>query len=442
MSPFQLIAVILLEGFVTVSAQILTIRQLMPMTGNSVIVTSLIVGIFLLFLAIGYKRGGSYQKNYQAVLRRNFALSSVWLGIGLSYGFIELLFEMLSKQGCPRLLILNIYLFCITAPLVYILGQTVPITMNLFKDKQDIGKIGGNVLYISTIGSFLGSIVTALVFMNYMGLAWSVFANVLVLIFLYVIVSSKITKHEPVRFGVLILFVGCSYFVNLKIEKDRFLLTNNYANYSVKNFPFKNTKLLIANKSVMSRIDDRKKGAAYIERIKKILFDDLKLTNKKILVLGAGGFSLSAETENENEFIYVDIDDGLHAFVEKHFLKEIKGQTVSQDARAFLRETKQKFDVVVVDVYSNMYTIPEHLVTQDYFLQIRKVLPNKGMAIFNIISSPFLKDPYSKRMDNTIHSVFDRCMATTSKYTEKHVNLLYVCHKDIKKTDETVYRNR
>ena len=47
--------IIFLEGFVSISVEILAIRQLIPMVGNSVIVTSLIIGIFLLFLAMHNK---------------------------------------------------------------------------------------------------------------------------------------------------------------------------------------------------------------------------------------------------------------------------------------------------------------------------------------------------------------------------------------------------
>lgn len=60
--------IILLEGFVTISLEILTVRQLTPVMGSSVIVTSLIIGIFLLFLALGYRRGGEHCDHYLSIL--------------------------------------------------------------------------------------------------------------------------------------------------------------------------------------------------------------------------------------------------------------------------------------------------------------------------------------------------------------------------------------
>lgn len=50
--------IIVVEGFVSIATEILTIRQLLPVAGGSVIVTSIVIGIFLLFLAMGYQHGG------------------------------------------------------------------------------------------------------------------------------------------------------------------------------------------------------------------------------------------------------------------------------------------------------------------------------------------------------------------------------------------------
>jgi hypothetical protein len=46
--------------------------------------------------------------------------------------------------------ILTLYLLFIIAPLVYFLGQTIPLTMNLVKQEHLAGAIGGKV-----IGSWL-----------------------------------------------------------------------------------------------------------------------------------------------------------------------------------------------------------------------------------------------------------------------------------------------
>jgi spermidine synthase len=154
------------------------------------------------------------------------------------------------------------------------------------------------------------------------------------------------------------------------------------------------------------------------------------LENKEILILGAGGFSLSAENPNNNHFTYVDIDPDLEAIVKQHFLKTIPGKVIVQDARVFLNTTPLRFDVIVSDAYSHARSIPAQLLTQEYFAAVNQTLKDSGMGIFNIVANPSLQDPYSKRVDNTIRSVFTQCMVIPVHFTDKTTNIIYVCQKN------------
>jgi len=426
MSGPVLLFVILIEGFITISAEILTIRQLLPFVGNSVVVTSLIIGVFLLFLAYGYRKGGTYQKDYIPILKKNFIASAFCLGIGLSFAFIQFFFNSFDRYISHEVLIaLAAYLLLITAPLVYILGQTVPITMNLIKTAKSTGEVGGKILHLSTVGSFLGAVLTSLLLMNYLGVAWTVFINFCLLTILTLVLFSKGTRDF---IGLVILATGlCGvYIINIKMEKVVFVKTNAYANYVVYNDD-QNVKRLQVNNSLSSLLTNDNRGFPYIEFIKRILFDELQLSGKDILVLGAGGFTLSAENTYGNHFTYIDIDKDIEEVVKKHFLKNIKGEFIDSDARSYLSSAEKKFDVIVSDVYSNRRTIPAHLITQEYFLEVKQVLNAGGLAVFNIIARHDLNDPYSARIDNTLRSVFKACTASPVNFSNEFSNIIYVC---------------
>lgn len=436
MSPIVLFFIVLAEGFVTISAEILTIRQLLPVVGNSVIVTSLIIGVFLLFLAYGYRKGGQYHENYNAILKKNFTLSAIWLGMGLSYAFITLFFYYFRQLISQQILIaLSVYLLVVTAPLVYILGQTVPIMMNLIYQAKTTGAIGGKILHLSTIGSFLGSVLTSLLLMEYLGVAWTVLINYGLLVFIILVLHTP-QMRDTLRLAGLLIGLIIVYYVNVSFEKKLFVESNAYGNYRIINR--KQDKTLIINDSASSLLTDKKQGFAYIELIKRILFKDLALKDKEILVLGAGGFTLSAETTNGNHFTYVDIDKEILDIIKKHFLPNVQGQFVAEDARAFLNMTDKHYDVIVSDAYSNQRSIPAHLLTQQYFMQIRQHLRESGTAIFNIVARPTLEDAYSARVDNTIRSIFSSCMTIPLKYTPEVDNIIYVCQHN-KEGFEGVY---
>lgn len=436
-----LFLVILIEGFVSVAVEILVIRQLMPMVGTSVIVTSFIIGIFLLFLAIGYWRGGEHCHNFYGILKRNFLLAAILVGVGLSSIFIANFFAAFAWLTFSLLVVLVLYLLLIIAPLVYFLGQTIPITMNLVKSDRLVGNIGGKVLFLSTVGSFFGAILTTVLLMEFLGVAWTVMIN-FGLILLLTWFLSKETALNFVNVVISVAVILLVYQLNIGYEKNVLIATNSYADYKViKNIEIEQKvgDVLQINNSFSSFIDVNRQGFPYIEELKRILFEDLKFRNKEILVLGAGGFSLSAAGTHGNHFTYVDIDPKIKTIVEKHFQSPIKGDFVAADARTYLNQINQRYDVIISDCYSNIETIPAQLLTVEHLRNIKRALSEHGIAIFNIIARPFLADNYSKRVDNTIRLVFKNCAVIPLYYNSHPSNILYVCSQAANENDRSVY---
>ncbi len=437
MTPQLIFAILLLEGFSTISIEILSIRQLLPFVGNSVIITSLIIGVFLLFLSLGYWQGGNIKDKFKAQLSRNFSYAALITGVGLSFLFIVSYFTLSQLFFTNHILLrLSIYLLLVLAPLVYFLGQTIPLTTNLFKQSKSVSKISGNALFLSTLGSFLGAVLTSLLFLNYLGVALTVFINFLILLILAKMLSPK--KLSTLDMLQVLLLIGIMYYINVISEKELFVKTNNYANYTIKQD--KDETFLISNFSLMSRVNSQRKGFPIYEKVKSILFKELKLNNKKILVLGAGGFSLSAESTFNNQITYVDIDKNIKGIAEKYFLKDkIKGDFLAEDARVFLTYNKNKYDVIFSDAYSNLNTSPAPLLTTEYFQDIRRHLNPDGMAMLNIIASPFLNDNFSKHIDNTISHVFKNCMKMPMNYKHRLANIIYLCKMAHTEQDNKIY---
>lgn len=436
MSQPLLLFLILVEGFITISAEILTIRQLLPVAGNSVVITSLIIGVFLLFLAYGYRRGGQIQDNFEEILKINFSKAAFIFGVGLSINFILWFFQCFySIFHAQIFLTVSLYLLVITAPLVYILGQTVPITMNLVKKPKNsenksvqVGAIGGKILHLSTLGSFLGAVLTSLLLMNFLGVAWSVVINCILLSILALFFFKK-TLYDFSLLILLITSLMVSYILNVMHENKTVLHSNAVNSYDVKQM--NDGKLLVVNFSPFSYLGPNKEGFEYIETIKRILFQDLKYKDKDILVLGAGGFTLTSNGDHGNRVTYVDLDKDIKTVVQNHFQKNINGEFFGEDARVFLNNSKKLYDVIISDVYSSAQSIPAHLITQEYFQAVWNKLKNKGLAIVLIMGKPMLDDPYTGTVDNTIRSVFPHCSIIPNRYSQDgSAQILFVCHKE------------
>jgi len=435
----MLFIILLLEGFISISVEIITMRQLLPFFGGSVVITSIIIGIFLLFLALGYWRGGSYRQDFFKHLSRNFSWSMLWVGIGLSYTFIAVFYYGTTYYvGLPYLLSLTVYLLLVLAPIVYWLGQTIPLTTNLFNQQQRVSHISGRALFLSTIGSFLGALLTSLFFFQFFGVAWAVVFNC-ILLFALVVYVRVYNQLSWLNVLILVLVLVGIMIVNVDAENAQFKQTNNYANYRIidtKTFD----KILQINESNSSQITPEKKGFSYIEFIRNLLFKQLDLHHKKILVIGAGGFTLTAAGSAANEVLYIDIDPDIKNLAETHFLKQpIHGTFVGQDARSFLQQVTGNFDVILSDVYSHQTMIPPSLLTVEYFQAMAKRLNPGGLLVVNIIANPFFGDDYSRIVFNTIHAVFPYCTITALNWQQPMDNMIYVCPKVAAK--KVIYRD-
>ncbi|GAB4391359.1 MAG: hypothetical protein Tsb005_00810 [Gammaproteobacteria bacterium] len=443
---WKLFFIILVEGFATIALEILCIRQLLPLVGSSVVVTSLIIGIFLFFLALGYWQGGRVQHSYQQRLLRNFCYALVGFSVGISYIFVVNFFSFAYHWVTGHLLVILIaYLLVVLAPIVYFLGQTIPITTNLFQRELHIGAISGKALFLSTIGSFLGAVLTSTLLMNYLGVAWTIFICCCLVALLCGFVMDRTQKNNTLVMTAIAILLLIGFELNVGVERNNFIHTNNFANYQVRlNISNPTTdwrKTLIINNGLSATLTPGDKGFPYVELIKRILFQDMGLTGKQILVLGAGGFTISAEKTAGNDFTYVDIDKDIKQVVEENFQPHINGEFIGQDARILAKYSNNRYDVIISDMYNHPNSIPTYLLTREHFSNIRHLLNPNGLAIFNVIARPYLDDDYSKRIDNTIRYVFHNCMSIPSTYSNSLTNILYFCRPAANEGDRVVYND-
>ena len=126
------------------------------------------------------------------------------------------------------------------------------------------------------------------------------------------------------------------------------------------------------------------------------------------MVLGAGGFTAGLR-DDFHEYIFVDIEPSLKDISEKYFLKQKltpNKRFIVQDASQFLKNATEQYDIILLDVYSNSYQIPEGLITAEFMTRIKSRVAPNGVVLMNMIVSPVFSDAYTRVFDNTFHSVF------------------------------------
>jgi spermidine synthase len=436
--------ILLLEGLASSGLQMITIRQTVPFVGSSVLCTSIIISCFLGALALGYYWGGQQaSERYAKSLVMNLVGSIALFGIGLSYSFVSFFFLSIADitQGTPYLgnPLIHLFLFSllIMSPLVFFLGQTVPLLLNTADHNTRKSEATGNATALSTIGNVLGCLITSLLLMYFLGVGYSIFINCLILaVCLCFLVDWNNSKTKYVV-GATLSFLVIAFTLNVKIPDRLFAATTPYSNFYVAEHP--EGKRFIINRSSASFIGEKdRKGWPYIEIMKQGIFAD-DMTGKDILVLGAGGFTLSAEDTHGANFTYLDVDPKIKPIAEKHFLEEpIKGEFIAQDARSYLLTSEKLWDVIVVDLYTNAATIPMHTATFEFFSLVSSRLKPSGKVVLNIAANPRLNDAYSVNMDFTVRQALSRCITDITGYQNALVNIVYFCSKRSSKDNDAV----
>ena len=420
MSRLLIYAIVFIEGFCSLGAEIIALRRLVPHVGSSIVVTAPTIAFFLLALALGYAAGARVSGNYTVVVARNFLISALLAGVGLAGITVDWLFAHLQ----PALIAYFIFIGGILCPLAWLLGQTVPILTNLMRHART-GEASGMALYWSTLGSFLGSLSLSLLVMQWLGVSAAVFACTALLVAGTLLIAGRNLKYAI--FCASTAAIAAGFNLHHEVTAD-----TAYAEYIVGPAPLpgqENPRAFWVNKSTASLIDESEPTnyTRYITHLRHILLDELEFRDRDILVLGAGGFTLS-HREPMNRYTYVDIDPAIRAIAEKHFLREpARGEFIADDARRFVATSERRFDAVVVDVYSSHSSIPSHLVTREFWEGTRRVLKPDGALLANLILDGRLETPYARNLLATIDSVFGRCAVDVLHKAKTLANVEVTC---------------
>ncbi|HEX5803041.1 MAG TPA: fused MFS/spermidine synthase [Azospira sp.] len=434
MTPRQLFLIVFIEGFCSLGAEVLALRQLIPHVGSSIVVTAPTIGFFLLALALGYASGGRIADDFRAVVARNFLVSGFIAAVGLAGNTVDAIFAQLQ----PAVLAYAVFVGGVLCPLAWLLGQTVPALTNLMRHER-AGEKAGFALYWSTLGSFASSVSLSLLVMQWLGVTAAVLL-VAVLLFAGAVLLQG-PRPRALAWGVAGLAVSLAANQRLWVVGE-----TAYASYAVAPVSLPdadNVRAFKVNNSLSSLINDDEppRYARYISHMRRILLDELAYDGRDILVLGAGGFTLSHD-EPKNRYTYVDIDPAIRDLAERHFLKGVaKGDFVADDARRYVKATERRFDAVVVDVYTARMSIPAHLVTHEFWQASRQVVKPGGVMLANLILDGRLATPYARNLLTTIEAVYGRCGVDVLHRGDPVSNVVVTCFNDAPPAPAEIYRD-
>lgn len=149
---------------------------------------------------------------------------------------------------------------------------------------------------------------------------------------------------------------------------------------------------------------------------------------KDVLFIGCGGGIAPRNFYFDYPGIKIDVVeiDPLVTYVSERyfFFKTSPGLNLFiEDGRRFIQKTDKKYDIVIVDAFNSNGQVPFYMLTQEFLLEINKIIRPHGVVAFNVISSV-----YGKRSRlflsfyRTLQSVFKNVYAFPNTIFDKKID--------------------
>jgi len=183
-------------GFSIMGIELLGGRILAPYFGSSVHIWGSIITVFMLSLSIGYLLGGKLSTRSASLKHYGFIFIVAGVTIMPIILFAETIMSqvfLLIEDSRYGSLVASILLFFI--PTIF-LGMLSPYSVRLLVTHQDhSGNVAGNLYFISTLGSALGTIITSFYLVLYFEVNTIILAFSLLLILLGILAIIR-NKHK------------------------------------------------------------------------------------------------------------------------------------------------------------------------------------------------------------------------------------------------------
>ena len=431
--PRAATALLLVEGYCSLAVEMIALRVLVPVAGQSVAVTSVVVTAFLAALALGYRSGGRFPGGVREKVGWNLAAAAAWSAFWLSRFGVALAFD--ATAWLPPLGQVAVYAAVGVGPAAYLLAETVVLLVGSGGRKTAPGKAGG-AFSASTLGNVAGGLLTALVVMQHLGVA----AALALASALLVLAALGAWGRLDWRFWAPGVAAAVLAGGNLAAERNGLALATVHADYAV-DAAADGARILRVNGQNASREDGRGVGHPYVEWIEDRVYERAPGGRRlRVLVVGAGGFTFGrGRPETAADIVYVDVDDRLGEVAGAFLGAPPRSETYAAvDGRAYLLRVEAAFDAIVLDAYADRTTVPAHLVTREFFVLARSRLAEGGALYMNLIAPPG-PDRLATRIERTLRAVFAWCRAQVVGDASSWHNLVFACARSDLDGDAAVY---
>jgi predicted membrane-bound spermidine synthase len=400
--PLFLLLLVFVSGMTTMAVEMCASRLLDPYFGNSLIIWTVLIGLILIYLTVGYTLGGRLADRsprettmYQLTAWAGFVIGLIPFVSGpvLRYSMAGFAQYDVGLLGGSLLGVLVLFALPVT-----LLGCVSPFAIRLaVRGVDSAGATAGNVYALSTLGSILGTFTPVLVFIPNIGTRLTFLLFSLTLLLLSVIglartASRRLWVYAAMLALIAVLAAAAPAGV-IKASAGMIYETESAHNY-IQVIREGDTLYLHLNEGegihsiytpgvVLS-------GGIWDYFLIAPFFNNPPFRAGEVgslCLIGAAAGTIAKQYSAVFGPIPIDaveLDPKILEVGRRFFdMTEPNLNAVAQDGRYFLTNSPRRYDVIAVDAYRPPY-IPFHLTTKEFFTEVHRHLTERGVLAINV----------------------------------------------------------
>jgi spermidine synthase len=417
--------VVFIASFCTLVIELVAGRIMAPYVGVSLYTWTSIIGVVLAGISIGAYLGGLIADRYP----RSSTLGWLLFLSGLGAFFISPLTNLVGAAQFQTSLMIRILLITTIIFLVpsCLLGMISPVVVKLtLNNLEKTGNVVGKIYAFSTLGSILGTFATGFFLISWMGTRQILFTMGIILILSALVFGGFFVRKKVLALFFIVLipliwaFYGYAFKPTLD-EETYFFKESNYYTIKLKRDNTRSggepLEALILDHLVHSYTDLN--DPLYLEYEYIRIYEEMvrwqadKRRSFKALFIGGGGYTLPRFIEAKYPQAGIDvveIDPDITRVVKSYLgvSEDTKIRSFNEDGRWFVMNSKEQgsYDFIFGDAFNDL-SIPYHLTTKEFAMQLKRLLKPDGLLLANVIDS-FKKGAFMPSYIRTLEEVFGK----------------------------------
>lgn len=398
---FLLEIVVFASGALVMIFEIVGSRILAPYIGTSTYIWTSLIGVILGSLSLGYWLGGKMadKKPNLQVLAGVMFLGAGFLSLTIVLqNFVLSIISVSAIRLELKSILAALILF---APASVLFGFVTPYAVRLkMQTVENAGKIVGRLYALSTIGSILGTFTAGFFLLPFLGSVRTLYLIAGLMFGLSLLLA-------PFKITTLNLFAILLFPASIFLQEVYSYAM--FASYEMRDFDTQYNRLQVYRSNeketkrpmrILSTDPLSAQSAMYLES------DELALNYTKYyhllrhfkpgfqttLMIGGAAYSFPKDYLRlypDKKIDVVEIDPQMTATARQYFKLEDHPnlRIVHEDGRVFLNQNQQKYDVILIDAFTSVYSVPFQLTTIEAVRQMERSLTDEGVVIVNLISA-------------------------------------------------------